>query len=474
MTFKKQSSIIIFSNKKEVILMAKKDVNMLEGSVTRGLISFAIPVMLSGFLQMLFQAADLVVLGRFCGSASVGAAGSTVTITNLLINFFMGCALGAGVTTAHAVGERDTKALHRVVHTAIPTALAIGVFLTVIGVIFAEDLLVLIGTPKELLKLATIYMEIIFYGITFGVVQNFGAAILRALGDTRSPLVFLSFAGVLNVILNVIFVTVLHMDVAGVALATITSQLVSALLIVITLMHRTDAARFYLKKMRFHKDVLIKIIKIGIPSGIQSSMFSISNVIIQTSINSFGAAVVSGNSAASNIEGFVYIIMNSFYQATLNFTGQNFGNKNFKRIKEVFARGLILVAFVGIISSAIVMLLSNQLLSLYITDNPAAIEAGIERLLFVCLPYFICGMMEVTTGTIRGMGVSLPPMIISVIGVCIFRMVWIATIFSTFKTQASLFSCYPVTWGITVIAQAIAFNIIFKRKKSANELNKTS
>ena len=452
--------------------MAKNDVNMLEGSVTRGMISFAIPVMLSGFLQMFFQAADLIVLGRFCGSASVGAAGSTVTITNLLINFFMGLATGAGVITAHAVGERDKDALHRAVHTTIPTGIIIGLFLTIIGVIFTEDLLVLIGTPKELLKLATVYMEIIFCGITFGVVQNFGAAILRALGDTRSPLVFLSISGVLNVILNVIFVTVLHMDVAGVALATISSQFLSAVLIIMALMNRTDAARFYFKKMHLYKDSLIKMIKIGVPSGIQSSMFSISNVLIQSSINSFGASVVSGNSAASNIEGFVYIIMNSFYQASLNFVGQNFGNRNFDRIKSVFKKGLILVSFAGIVSAAVVMIFSKPLLSLYITDDKAAISAGIERLWFVCAPYFLCGMMEVTTGSIRAMGISLIPMFISVIGVCVFRIVWIATVFNMFGTQESLFTCYPVTWALTIVAQIVAFVIVYKRKKRENELKK--
>lgn len=450
--------------------MLRKDVDMLEGSVTRGMISFAVPVMLSGFLQMFFQAADLIVLGRFCGSASVGAAGSTVTITNLLINFFMGLATGAGVATAHAVGERDKEALHRVVHTAIPIGIIVGLFLTLIGVIFTEDLLILIGTPKDLLKLATVYMEIIFWGITFGVVQNFGGAILRALGDTRSPLVFLTVSGILNVILNVIFVTVLHMDVAGVALATISSQFLSALLIVMSLMHRTDAARFYFRKMRIYKDSLVKMVKIGIPTGIQSSMFSISNVLIQSSINSFGAAFVSGNSAASNIEGFVYIIMNSFHQAALNFVGQNFGNRNFNRIKSVFKKGLILVSVAGIASAAVVMAFSKPLLSLYINDDKTAIAAGIERLWYVCAPYFLCGMMEVTTGCIRAMGVSIVPMLISVIGVCIFRIVWITTIFNSFRTQESLFTCYPVTWTITIIAQIVVFVIVYKRKKAENVL----
>lgn len=451
--------------------MAKKDVNMLEGSVFKGIISFAIPVIATGFLQMLFNAADLVVLGRFCGSTSVGAAGSTVSITNLLINFFMGCAVGCGVAVAHAVGEKDTNGLHKVVHTAIPASIIIGIFLTVLGLLFSGSLLTVMGTPKEQLRLATVYMRIIFCGITFNMVYNFCAAILRALGDTRSPLVYLTFSGALNVVLNVIFVTGFHMDVAGVALATIISQFVSAVLVVIALMHRTDAARLLLSKLKIYKESLVKILKIGIPSGIQSSMFSISNVLIQSSINSLGAVVVSGSAAASNIEGFVYIIMNGFYQATLNFVGQNYGFKNFKRIKDTVKKSLVAVAIAGVGSAILVYLFAKPLLSLYITDNPSAIESGIERLAFVCLPYFLCGLMEVTTGAIRGVGVSTVPMIISIVGVCVLRVVWVATVFAVVGTLSSLLLCYSVTWAITFIAQFIAFSVIYKRKKAQYELN---
>lgn len=446
--------------------MAKKDVNMLEGSVFRGIITFTIPVIAAGFLQLLFQAADLVVLGKFCGSNSVGAAGSTVSISNLLINFFLGSSTGTGVATAHAVGENDRKALHKVVHTALPTAIIIGVFLTVVGVLFSDTLLTTMGTPQEQLRLATVYMRIIFCGITFNMVYNFCASILRALGDTRSPLIFLTFSGILNVVLNLIFVIVFHMDVAGVALATIISQFVSAVLVVLALMRRTDAARLQLKKIKIYKDSLLKILKIGIPSGIQSSMFSISNVLIQSSINSLGAAVVSGGSAAHNIEGFVYIIMNAFYQATINFVGQNFGVKNFARIKEIVKKSLVLVSIVGFSSAMLVFAFAKPLLSLYITDNNESLQAGITRLAFVCLPYFLCGLMEVSTGAIRGMGVSTVPMVISIIGVCVIRVIWVATIFAAFGTVASVYSCYSVSWAITFIAQITAFSIIYKRKKA--------
>lgn len=445
--------------------MAKKDVNMLEGSVFKGIIAFSLPVIAAGILQLMFQAADLIVLGRFCGSASVGAAGSTVSITHLLINLFIGISVGTGVATAHAVGEKDNRALHRVVHTALPTAILIGIFLTAVGVIFAEALLKAMETPNELLRLATVYMRIIFCGIAFNMVYNFCAAILRALGDTRSPLIFLTFSGFLNVILNVIFVVAFNMNVAGVALATIISQFVSSFLVTLALIRRTDAAKLCITKIRIYKDSILKIFKIGIPSGIQSCMFSLSNVLIQSSINSLGEATVSGSAAAHNIEAFVYIVMNSFYQATINFVGQNYGIKNFKRIKEIVKKSLVCVTIVGVICAIIVFSLSRQLLSLYITDNDKAISQGVIRLAFICLPYFLCGIMEVSTGAIRGMGISVPPMIISILGVCVFRVVWIYSVFKTFNTAQSIYISYPISWALTFIAQIITFAVIFKHKK---------
>ena len=289
--------------------------NLLEGPLLPNIITYTIPIILTSLLQLLFNAADLVVVGRFCGSVSVAAVGATGSITNLIVNLFIGLSVGAGVSVAHAYGERDAQAVHRTVHTAVITALVGGAVLTVVGVTFSKTFLHMMGTPENVLKLSAVYMKIYFGGIVFSMIYNFCASILRAAGDTKSPLVFLSIAGVVNVVLNLIFVTAFHMNVAGVALATTISQAVSAVLVVLALMKRDDACRLDLRMVRFHKAQLIKMIKIGLPAGIQGSLFSISNVLIQSSINSFGDIFMSGNAAASNIEGFAYVCINAFSQA---------------------------------------------------------------------------------------------------------------------------------------------------------------
>ena len=296
--------------------------NMLEGPLFPNIIRFTIPIILTSVLQLLFNAADLVVVGQFCGSVSVAAVGATGSITGLLVNFFIGLSVGAGVAVAHGLGGRENQVVHRTVHTALPTAIFSGAILTVAGLTYSETFLIMMGTPDTVLPLSTVYMRIIFCGVTFNMVYNFCASILRAAGDTKSPLVFLLFAGVLNVILNLVFVIQFQMNVAGVALATIISQAVSAVLVVIALMRRTDACKLYLNKLRFYKPQLAKILRIGLPAGIQSALFAISNVLIQSSVNSFGDVFMSGNAAASNLEGFVYVCLNAFHQSAVNFVGR--------------------------------------------------------------------------------------------------------------------------------------------------------
>ena len=318
--------------------MNQQNRNMLEGPLFPNIIRYTVPIILTSLLQLLFNAADLVVVGRFCGSVSVAAVGATGAITNLMINFFIGLSVGVGVAVAHGLGSREERVVHCTVHTALPTALISGAFLTVFGIAFSETFLKLMGTPDSVLPLSAVYMRIIFGGITFNMVYNFCASILRAAGDTKSPLIFLMFAGTLNVILNVIFVTQFHMNVAGVALATIISQGLSAVLVVIALMRRTDSCRLQLNKMRFYKPQLEKIIRIGLPAGIQSSLFSISNVLIQSSVNSFGDVFMSGNAAAGNIEGFVYVCLNAFQQTAVNFAGQNAGARQYRRAVHLHYR----------------------------------------------------------------------------------------------------------------------------------------
>lgn len=445
----------------------KRSVNMLKGPLWSSLITYTIPIMLTGLLQLLFNAADLVIVGRFSGSINVAAVSATGAITNLIVNLFIGLSVGAGVTVAHGLGGNQSQEVHRTVHSALPLALVGGIILTIIGVLFAESFLTLMNTPADVLPLSATYMRIYFCGMTFTMVYNFCASILRAAGDTRSPLIFLMISGVINVILNVIFVVVFHMTVDGVALATTISQAISAILVVIALMRRTDACKLSLKKMRFYKVPLIKMIRIGLPAGIQGSMFSISNVIIQSSINSFNSGVLmSGNGAAGNIEGFVYVLMNSFHQTAVNYVGQNMGAHQYKRIKKIFAYCLGYVAIAGLIAGSAVWYFGEELLGIYITDSHEAIQYGLIRFNYIALPYFLCGLMDVSTGALRGLGASLTPMLISVMGVCGIRIAWIYTIFQIpqFHTPECLYLSYTISWIATFICQTIAFIIIFKKR----------
>ena len=447
--------------------MSRRNIDMLNGSLFKNVIAYTIPIILTGILQLLFNAADLVIVGRFCGSISVAAVGATTSIINLIVNLFIGLSVGAGVVVAQSIGAGNNKKTHRTIHTAIPTALLGGIILTVIGIGLSETFLKWMDTPEDVLPLSTLYMEIYFAGIIFMMLYNFCASILRAAGDTKSPLIFLTIAGIINVVLNVIFVTLFDLNVAGVALATTISQAVSAILVLLTLAKRNDSCKLYLSKIRVYKDELFEIIKVGLPAGIQGSLFSISNVIIQSSINSFGSVVMSGNAAALNIEGFVYTILNAFHQTTLNFTGQNVGANQYKRAKKVFLMCLGCVFVIGISISTLVYLFGPQLLAIYITDSPEAIECGLVRMSCLFIPFCLLGLMDVSGGGLRGMGVSFIPMVISIIGVCGLRIGWIYTIFQLpqFHTPEWLYHSYTVSWAVTFTAQTIAYFVIYNKKK---------
>ena len=448
--------------------MKKQNQTMLTGPLLPNIILYTVPIILTSVLQLLFNAADLVVVGRFCGSVSVAAVGSTTAITNLLVNFFIGLSVGAGVTVAHGLGSQRGSVVHNTVHTALPVALVSGVFLTVVGVCFSETFLRMMGTPEDVLDLSALYMKIYFGGIVFTMVYNFCAAILRAAGDTKSPLVFLTFAGVVNVVLNLIFVTKLHMNVAGVALATVIAQAISAALVVLALMRRTDACRLQLKKLRFHKEQLSKMLRIGLPAGVQSALFSISNVLIQSSVNSFGGVLMSGNAAAGNIEGFIYAAINSFHQTAVNFIGQNAGARQYKRVHQTLIWCLVCAAAAGLVLGGLSYGFGQQLLSLYITDSPEAIAWGMLRLGIVGATYLLCGLMDVTTGALRGLGESFTPMVLSILGVCGIRIGWIYTIFRipAFHTPQSLYVAIPVSWTVTFLFQLTAFLKLYRKHKS--------
>ena len=446
--------------------MKRNNRSMLEGPLLPNIISYTVPIILTSILQLLFNAADLVVVGRFRGSLSVAAVSATSALINLIVNLFIGLSVGAGVAVAHGLGSREDEVVRRTVHTALPTALAGGAIVTVIGVCFCEPLLRFMDTPETVLPLSAVYMKIYFSGMIFTMVYNFCASILRAAGDTKSPLIFLAIAGVLNVILNLVFVIVFHMNVEGVALATVISQALSAILVVWALTRRTDACKLHLTKLRFYKPQLLKLIRIGLPAGIQGSLFSISNVIIQSSINSFGDVLMSGNGAASSIEGFIYVSFNAFQQTAVNFIGQNAGAGQHKRVRKILYLCLTCAVVLTLAVSFLAYGFGPQLLSIYITDSAQAIQYGMTRLAYIALPYFLCALMDVTTGALRGIGASVSPMLISVLGVCGIRILWIYTIFQipAYHTPECLYLSYPISWTITFLCQLGAFLLINRKK----------
>jgi len=420
-------------------------------------------MILSGILQLLYNAADVIVVGRFSGSTALAAVGSTGSLTSLIISLFMGLSVGTSVVVAQYYGAGDWKNVSQAVHTSIATSIISGIIVGIIGFCMAERFLILMDTPGDVLDQAALYMRIYFIGVPASMIYNFGSAILRAAGDTRRPFIFLSLSGLVNVVLNLIFVIAFKMGVAGVALATVISQIISAVLIIICLLQFNGPCRLVLKDIKIYPDKLWKIVKIGLPAGIQSSIFAISNVLIQSSVNLFGSDVMAGNSAASNIEGFIYVSMNSIYNTALTFTGQNVGAKKYDRINRILVICLLTVLSIGLGMGFIALILDEQLLGIYAPNNTEVIKYGIIRLNIIARTYFLCGMMEVMVGMLRGMGKSLMPMIVSVLGVCGTRITWILLIFAQNRDLTMLYVSYPVSWFATFAFHFITFLIIKKR-----------
>ncbi|MBQ7727351.1 MAG: MATE family efflux transporter [Clostridia bacterium] len=439
------------------------------------IIKYTIPIILTSLLQLLFNATDLVVVGQTCGELYLGAVGSTGALINLMVNLFIGLSVGAGVAIAQGYGAKNDEDIHKTLHTAIPTAFIAGIFLTVVGILGARSFLTWMDTPEEVIDLSTTYLRIYFSGIIPILLYNYGSAILRAAGDTRSPLIFLTIAGILNVFINLLFVLQFGMDVDGVAWATVISQTLACILVLIELARRKDACRLQFTRLRFSKKHFLRILRVGLPAGLQGSLFSISNVMIQSSVNSFGTVVLSGSTAAANIEGFVWVSMNAFHQSAMNFIGQNRGAKKYDNIKKVLRICLISVSVAGIALGVICRLNAHALLSIYLTDAPEeAYQAGIDRMSFVCLPYFLCGIMDVMTGSLRGMGCSTPPMFITVLGVCGSRLLWIFTLFQLpeFHSLSWLMFSYPLSWSLTFFAELICFTIVWRiaQKKEMRDI----
>lgn len=460
-------------------MRSAKFMDMCSGPILRKMIVFTLPIMFSGLFQLLFNATDIIVVGKFAGDNALAAVGSNTALINLMTNLFIGLSIGANVAAARYCGAKNITELKKTVHTAMLLSVISGLLLMVVGLCFAEQMLRLMQTPESIIGMASDYLRIYFCGMPFMMIYNFGNALLRAAGDTRRPLIYLIIAGFVNVGLDLIFVILLNMSAAGVGLATALSECVSAALIIRCLMkEREDTGlRLNLRKLRIHKDKLFLIMKIGLPAGFQGTVFSLSNVVIQSSINLFGEAVIAGNSAAASIEGFVYMAMNSCYQSTLSFTSQNLGAGKYERINKILLSGLLCVVTVwAVLGLGICMTVGRPLLSIY-TSGEASINAGLRRMMYVCGTYFLCGIMDVMVGSLRGMGYSITPMIVSLLGACGLRLVWLGTVFQIeqFHTPDTVYLSYPVSWVITVAAHVICFFICRHRlQKKMKKLQTTS
>ncbi len=441
------------------------EIDMCNGPLFPKILAFSIPLMLSGILQLLFNAADMIVVGRFAGSTALAAVGANAALINLLTNLFIGFSVGANVLVAQFYGAGKEREMSETVHSAVVLSLLCGGILLVFGILIAPQILIVMGTPGDVLSQAVLYIRIYFAGIPVLLLYNFGSSILRAVGDTKRPLYYLLAAGVINIILNLIFVIGFHLGVAGVALATVISQCVSAALVARCMMRMEGGCRLEFSKLGVNRDKIVQIMRIGFPAGLQGTLFSLSNVLIQSSVNSFGSVAMAGNTAGQNIEGFIYMAMNSFHQTALSFSSQNYGAGKYKRIDRVLFQCLGLVTFVGVALGWAAYLLGEPLLGIY-SSNPRVIEVGLLRMSVICTMYCLCGIMDVLTGELRGIGCSVFPMVVSLLGVCVFRVFWIFTVFQQYRSLWVLYISYPVSWTLTAAVNMVCFMVVQRKNKA--------
>ena len=444
--------------------------DLTSGPMLKKIILFSLPLAASSILQLLFNAADVVVVGRFAGSTALAAVGSNGALINLLVNLFVGLSLGANVVAARCFGAKDEQGVQNTVQTAVTLGLVSGILLAFLGFFAARGLLELMSCPEDVIDLSTIYLKIYFIGMPMTMLYNFNSALLRAVGDTRRPLYCLAVSGVINVLLNLVFVILFQMSVAGVALATIISQTVSAILVTVLLMKEQGPLHLDLRHLGFHKGALVQILKIGLPAGLQSTVFSLSNVVIQSAVNSFGSTVVAGNSAAANIEGFIYTGMNAFAQAAVTFTSQNVGARRYDNLDRVMRNCLLCAVVVGVVLGGGAYLAGEGLLHFYSSDE-AVIAAGLARMKVICTSYFFCGVMDTLASCLRGRGYSVLPMIVSLVGSCLLRLVWIATIFQLFRSTTTLYISYPISWVLTASVHLICLLVVRHKTNEALKQN---
>lgn len=439
--------------------------DMTTGPFFKKIIFFSFPLILTGVLQLVYNAADIMVIGRFAGSASLAAVGSTNSLVHLILNLFIGLSTGSGVVCARLIGANDDKGVRKCVHTAMSMSIVSGVFVGILGFLISEPVLRFMDTPDDILHLASLYLKIYFLGAPGSLVFNFGAAIIRSTGDTKRPLFILAVSGIVNVLLNLVLVTVFHLDVAGVAIATIVAQYISAVAVVSRLLHLENSCRLHISKIRLHKNELKEILKIGLPAGFQSSLFSLSNVLIQSTINTFGSVAVAGNTAAQNADAFVYTSTNAIAQTAMTFTSQNMGAKKYENIRKVYFICLTFAFGVSAVLGVLSLTFPGEIIGIFTTD-PAVIEMGKHRIYIMMSTYFLCSIMDVAGCQIRGMGKSLEPMIITLMGACGIRVLWLYTGFPLKKELWNLYLSYPISWFVTFVALFICFFVFEKKIKS--------
>lgn len=448
-------------------------IDMTTGKLLPKIISFAIPLMLTGLLQLVYNAADVMVVGRFAGSIALAAVGATTSLVHLSLNVFLGLATGSGVVAAKHIGAGDTASVHRTVHTSMLLALISGIIIAVVGYFIAPFALKAMSIPEDVLPLSVTYLQIFFLGAPASMLFNFGAAMLRATGDSKRPLYILTFSGIVNVVLNLVFVIVFKMNVAGVALATIISQFISAVMVLYILINANSIIRLSVKKLRFYKDELIDIIKIGVPMGIHGSLFSLSNVIIQSSINSFGSAAIAGNTASSNIDSIIHTCCNAVSQTATTFTSQNYGAGQIKRIRRIYFNCVGFTVVIAALCCAFLLTFGTQVLSVFSTD-PAVIEMGLIRMRLFAVTYVLNSLLDVTTGQMRGLGKSVAPMIVTMAGVCGLRVLWVYTVFQAYRSMQVLYLSYPVSWAVTGAVLLVMYIFTFRKIVRRSEKNEVT
>ena len=439
------------------------EMDMTSGPLIPKILQFSLPLMLTGILQLLYNAADVIVVGNFAGHTALAAVSSTGALINLLVNVFMGLSVGASVVIAQAYGAGDVVRMRKAEHTAMTLALFMGIGVGILGVCLARPMLEWMDSPPDVIDGAALYVRIYFMGMPANMLYTFGAAVLRAVGDTKRPLYYLTISGLVNIALNLLLVVVFHLSVAGVAIATVASQVVSMVLVLMCLLRTHSEIKLELRECRIDRDSALSMVRVGLPAGLQGSLFSISNVLIQSSVNSFGSLVVAGNGVAANVEGFVYTAMNAQHQACMTFASQNYGAGKYDRVKKTLGCCLGIVTVVGLSLGLLAYAFGAQLMGLYNSD-PEVIAYGLVRMSVILPTYFLCGLMDVMVGELRGIGYAIMPMIVSLAGACGLRIVWIMTVFAANPTLRTLYLSYPVSWGTTFFIHLMCYFFVARRK----------